>query len=68
VNAILNNGLDKIPLPLEAESLAKKVNACWWRCDSASVSRTKIGWISAAISLGADSGRRGWWSATAHRV
>ena len=45
-----------------------KANACWWRCVSVSGSRTKIGWTSVAISRGADSGRHGWSSATAHLV
>jgi hypothetical protein len=54
---------------------------CWWPgatppeadvccspCVSANVNLTKMGWTSAAISRNADSGRPGWWSATAHRV
>jgi transposase-like protein len=45
-----------------------KANACWWRCVSVSGSRMKIGWTSVAISRGADSGRHGWSSATAHLV
>lgn len=43
-------------------------NACCWRCVSASASRTKTGWISAAISHAADCERPGWWSATGHLV
>jgi hypothetical protein len=42
---------------LWAGGIRQKANVCWWRCVPASVSRTRIGWTSAAISRGADSGR-----------
>jgi transposase-like protein len=53
---------------LVAWGIRPRVNAYFWPCVSVSVSRTRIGWTSDAISRGVDSGRPGWWSATEHRV